>query len=252
MRANVGLLMMVLKINFLWFCSAVLICSPGLVCAKTTANVPETQQEKEGYSVGYQIGTGMNYDGAEVDLDYLLQGIKDAKAKKEPVLGREEMRSLLIDLRKNAREHKLKAMQELIVKNAKESDAFLEENGRRDEVKTTESGLQYIVLQEGTGDPPRLDDMVTVHYRGSFIDGTEFDSSYARGKPERFATDGVIKGWTEALQMMRENAKWKLFVPPDLAYGRTGLEGSIPPNKVLVFEIELISIDKQKMIDQDS
>jgi len=129
----------------------------------------------------------------------------------------EEMKTLIVALKEKAREVALRKIQESIVKNGEESEKFLAENEKKEGVKTTESGLQYKVLREGDGVSPKEEDFVSVHYRGSFIDGTEFDSSYAKGAPQTFQTDGVIKGWTEALRMMKVGSKWEVFVPPDLA-----------------------------------
>jgi hypothetical protein len=146
----------------------------------------------------------------------------------------------------------MRKMQEQIVENAKESEKFLEENKKKEGVKTTESGLQYKVLREGDGISPKPEDSVTVNYRGTFIDGQEFDSSYAKGEPIKVKVDGVIKGWTEALQMMKTGSKWELFVPPELAYGRRGMPGRIPPNKVLVFDMELLAVEKGDKTAQQS
>jgi len=154
------------------------------------------------------------------------------------------MRTLIVDLKKKAREVQMRKIQEQIVANAQESEKFLEENKKKEGVKTTESGLQYKVLKEGDGTAPGPEDFVTVHYRGTFIDGKEFDNSYSKGEPIRVQADGVIKGWTEALPMMKTGSKWQLYVPPDLGYGRGGFGQKIPPNKVLVFEIELLSVEK--------
>ena len=128
--------------------------------------------------------------------------------------------------------------------NLARGKAFLEENAKKEGVKTLPSGLQYRVIQEGSGATPGATDTVTVNYRGTLIDGTEFDSSYSRGKPATFRADRVIRGWTEALQMMKEGAKWELFIPPDLAYGERGAGGKIGPNSTLVFEVELVSVGK--------
>ncbi|MCK9418960.1 MAG: FKBP-type peptidyl-prolyl cis-trans isomerase [Nitrospirae bacterium] len=133
--------------------------------------------------------------------------------------------------------------QALTEKNKKEGEAFLEKNKTREGVKTLPSGLQYKVITEGKGKSPRERDTVTVHYRGTLIDGKEFDSSYKRGQPETFHMDGMITGWAEALQLMKEGSKWQLVIPSDLAYGEAGSDtGSIGPNAVLIFEIELISV----------
>lgn len=205
----------------------------------------QTQKEKESYSIGYQVGISVKNDEVEVEFEHLVQGLHDALASKEPRLTMDAMKKLIVDLRKRARETALKRQQELTVRNAEESEKFLVENGRKEGVKTTESGLQYKVLRAGDGDAPGPDDTVRVNYRGMFADGGEFDSSYAKGEPHTVRADGVIKGWTEALQMMRAGSKWQIFVPPHLAYGRSGLGQKIPPNKVLVFEIELLSIDNK-------
>jgi len=226
----------------MFFCFLLLATSP--LRADDPEPAPATQKEKESYSIGYQVGLSMKSDGVEADFDELVQGLRDAIEGKEPRLSEEEMRKLIVDLKKKARETELRRVQELIVKNAEESEKFLAENGKKEGVRTTESGLQYMVLKESEGVAPKAEDFVTVNYRGMFIDGTEFDSSYARGEPITIQADGVIKGWTEALQMMKIGSKWQIFVPPHLAYGRGGLGERIPPNKVLVFEIELLSIEK--------
>jgi FKBP-type peptidyl-prolyl cis-trans isomerase len=218
---------------------------PSALLAQEEGSNLQTQKEKESYSIGYQVGQSLVRDGVEVDLDLLIQGLRDAVSDTEPRLTDEEMRSLIVELRERSRKEQLRKVQELIVKNAEESKEFLERNAKEEGVRTTQSGLQYVVLKEGEGESPGLEDMVTVHYRGTFIDGEEFDSSYARGEPASFQTDGVIKGWTEVLQMMKVGSKWKVFVPPDLAYGRGGMGERIPPNKVLAFEIELLAVQKE-------
>jgi FKBP-type peptidyl-prolyl cis-trans isomerase len=204
----------------------------------------ETQQEKESYSIGYQVGLSMKNDEVEVDFDKLIQGLRDAITDKEPLLTNEEMRNLIVERKEKVKKDQMQKLLEIRAKNAEEAVAFLEENGKKDGIKTTESGLQYLVINEGEGDSPHPGDMVTVHYRGTFVDGEEFDSSYSRGEPQTFQTDGVIRGWTEALQMMKVGSKWQIFVPPILAYGRGGLGQRIPPNKLLIFEIELLAIKK--------
>jgi FKBP-type peptidyl-prolyl cis-trans isomerase FklB len=223
-------------------CFTLLAATP--VFAAEGDSALKTQKDKESYSIGYQVGQSMKADGVEVDFDKLIQGLQDAVKDKEPSLSTEEMRKLIVDLKKKSREVQMRKMQEQIVQNAQESEKFLAENKKKEGVKTTESGLQYKVMKEGTGVTPGPEDFVKVHYRGTFIGGKEFDNSYAKGEPQKFQTDGVIKGWTEALPMMKVGSKWQLFVPPDLAYGRSGLPNRIPPNKVLVFEIELLGIEK--------
>jgi len=228
-----------------------IFASPHVFAAETSLP-PETRTERESYSIGYQVGLSMKTDGVEVDFERLVQGLQDAVNDKDPLVSQEEMRKLIVDLKKKARDIQMRKIQEQIVANAQESENFLEENKQKEGVRTTESGLQYRVLREGDGPAPEPEDFVTVDYRGTFIDGTEFDSSYAKGEPIRVQADGVIKGWTEALPMMKTGSKWQLFVPPQLAYGRGGLGQRIPPNKVLVFEMELLSVEKEDKGAQQS
>ena len=225
------------------FSCALVLTSLPLFAAEPASKL-ETQEDRESYSIGYQVGQSLTTDGVEVNLEKVIEGLQDAVNRKDPRVKDEEMRKLIGDLRKKAREAQLKKVQEQIVRNAQESEKFLEENKTKDGVKITESGLQYRILKEGKGPGPGPEDFVKVNYRGTFIDGSEFDSSYAKGEPARLQTDGVIKGWTEALQMMKTGSKWQLFVPPELAYGRGGLGQRIPPNKVLVFDIELLAVEK--------
>jgi FKBP-type peptidyl-prolyl cis-trans isomerase FklB len=232
------------------FSCFLLLAAPHLFAAETDSAL-KTQNEKESYSIGYQVGVSMNTDGVEVDFDKLIQGLQDAVDAKTPRLDQAEMRKLIVDLKKRSRAAQMRKIQEAIVKNAKESEKFLKENGKKEGIRTTSSGLQYKVLKEGGGIASGPEDFVTVNYRGTFIDGEEFDSSYAKGKPIRVQVDGVIKGWTEALPMMKVGSKWQLFVPPHLGYGRGG-SGRIPPNKVLVFEMELLAVEKDDQADQAS
>jgi len=230
------------KILLLIFCC--LLVPGSSLLANDSASAPETRKDRESYSIGYQVGLSINQDGVKVNFDKLVQGLQDAINGKDPLLSQEEMKDLIVDLKTKARNAQMRKVQEEIVKNAKESEKFLAENKKKEGVKTTASGLQYIVLKAGTGVTPKLDDFVLVNYVGTFIDGTEFDNSSARGEPAKIQVDGVIKGWTEALSMMKVGAHWKLFVPPELAYGRVGYGRQIPPNKVLVFDMELLSVEK--------
>jgi FKBP-type peptidyl-prolyl cis-trans isomerase FklB len=214
-----------------------------LYAAETPAPL-EAQKDRESYSIGYEVGLSMKSDNVEINFDRLIEGLQDAINQKEPRIKTEEMRKLIVDLKKKAREAQLKKVQEQLVINAQESEKFLEENKKKEGIKITASGLQYRVLKEGSGPSPKAEDFVKVNYKGAFIDGKEFDSSYTKGEPAKFQADGVIKGWTEALQMMKVGSKWQLFVPPELGYGRRGLPPRIQPNKVLVFEVELLGIEK--------
>jgi FKBP-type peptidyl-prolyl cis-trans isomerase FklB len=229
----------------LFILSCLLLLTTSHLCAADLAPAPVNQKEKESYSIGYQVGLSIKRDGIDVDFEKLIQGLQTGIDGKEPLLSQEEIRNLIVNLTKKKRETEMRKIQERIVKNAEESEKFLEENRKKEGVKTTESGLQYKILKEGDGNRPKLGDVLSVHYRGTFIDDKEFDSSYLKGAPQTVQTDGVIKGWTEALQMMKVGSEWKLFVPPHLAYGRGGSE-RVPPNKVLVFEIKLLSIVKDE------
>jgi len=198
-------------------------------------------KSKESYSVGYQFGQNLKKMHADLDADVLSKGIEDAISGKESLLSEEEMGSSL----SNVRQKSMTAMQEALKKEAEknlvEGEKFLTENKTKEGVKTTASGLQYKIIEEGKGPSPKEGDTVTVNYRGTLIDGTQFDSSYDRGQPATFPLTGVIPGWTEALQMMKKGSKWELYIPPDLAYGERGAGNRIPPNSTLIFEVELIS-----------
>ena len=199
---------------------------------------------KESYSVGYQFGQNLKKMQADLDAEVLSKGIEDALSGKESRLSEEEMGTSLSNLRQKSVTAMQAALKEQAEKNLVEGEKFLAENKTKEGVKTTASGLQYKVLEEGEGPSPKVGDTVTVNYRGTLIDGTEFDSSYKRGEPATFPLTGVIPGWTEALQLMKKGSKWMLYIPPDLAYGERGAGNRIPPNSTLIFEVELISFQE--------
>ena len=204
--------------------------------------VLKNQKEKMSYIIGMDIGNNLKKQGIDIETNILIKGIKDAFTSAKSLLSEQEIRETLATFQKE-----MQAKQEEIgKKNKKEGEAFLAENMKKEGVKTLPSGLQYKVIKAGTGKKPKLTDTVTAHYRGTLIDGTEFDSSYKRGKPTSFSVSGVIPGWTEALQLMEEGAKWGLFIPPNLAYGERGAGGMIGPNATLIFEVELVSIQEKK------
>ncbi len=208
----------------------------------TTAAAPlvlTTPKAKASYAIGTSIGRKLHDDGLEIDSAVLYRALKDAAAGKKPQLSDEEMRAALMDFQKQARD-------EASLKNKQKGDAYLAENKTKEGVKTLPSGLQYKILKEGTGPKPTASDSVVCNYKGTFVDGQEFDSSYKRGEPATFPVTGVIKGWTEALQLMPAGSKWQLVIPPALAYGEQGRPG-MPPNSTLVFEVELVKIaEKEK------
>jgi FKBP-type peptidyl-prolyl cis-trans isomerase FklB len=202
----------------------------------------KTQKEKLSYTMGVEAGNNMKRQSVDIDPDVLLQGFKDAFSGSALLMGEEEMLDVKNAFRKEMMTKQAEETMKLAEKNKKEGETFLEENKKKDGVKTLPSGLQYKVITEGTGKSPKAADTVTVNYRGTFIDGTEFDSSYKRGQPTSFPVNGVIPGWTEALQLMKEGAKWQIFIPAGLAYGEKGAGNIIGPNAALVFEVELISV----------
>jgi FKBP-type peptidyl-prolyl cis-trans isomerase FklB len=204
---------------------------------KTT---PKDNKEKTGYAIGANIGADMKRMSIEIDADMVAQGIKDINSGKLK-LSDEEIRTALTELNKVMQSKENERIKILGEKNKKEGETFLADNKKKTGVKTLPSGLQYKVIKEGTGKAPKATDTVTTNYRGTLINGTEFDSSYKRGQPLSIPVNGVIPGWTEALQLMKTGSKWQLFIPSSLAYGEKG-PGMIGPNAVLVFEIELLAV----------
>ncbi len=199
------------------------------------------QKDKESYSLGYQFGHNLKTQGVDINLDVYTSGIKDALGDKEPQMSQEEIRATITGLQQRLQAARQKELKEMAAKNVEEGKKFLAENQKKGGIKTLPSGLQYKIIAEGSGKMPKAEDTVTVNYKGTLIDGTEFDSSYKRSEPATFKVNGVIKGWTEALQLMKEGSKWQLFIPSELGYGERG-QGRIPPNSTLIFEVELISI----------
>jgi FKBP-type peptidyl-prolyl cis-trans isomerase FklB len=213
--------------------------------ASTQAAKPvtlDTQTDKASYAIGLNIGKSMKRDGVDVNADLLLKGMKDALADAKPLLTDEEVQQVLSTLQNEVRKHQQEVYQEALKKNKDEGDAFLEANKAKPDVVTLPSGLQYKVLQAGDGPKPTATDTVNCNYRGTLINGTEFDSSYKTGKPAQFAVSRVIKGWTEALQLMPVGSKWELYIPPSLAYGERGGGATIGPDSTLIFQVELVSI----------
>jgi len=208
------------------------------------ADAPALQGEKEklGYSIGMDIGATLKRQSVEVDVDALTKGLKDSYTGGKTLLTEEESRQAIVEYQKQVMAKQAEAMKILGEKNKVDGERFLAENGKKEGVKTLPSGLQYKVITPGTGKSPKLTDTVTTNYRGTLIDGKEFDSSYKRGEPATFPVSGVIAGWTEALQLMKEGAKWEIFLPPDLAYGERGAGRDIGPNATLIFEVELFEI----------
>jgi FKBP-type peptidyl-prolyl cis-trans isomerase FklB len=205
----------------------------------------KTQKDKVSYALGANLGMNLHKQSVEVDPAIVLRGLKDALAAGKMLLTDDEARAALMQLQadvRNKQQEKMKVAGEM---NKKEGAEFLEVNKAKDGVVTLPSGLQYKILTEGTGPKPTATDTVVCNYRGTLISGTEFDSSYKRGQPASFPVNGVIKGWTEALQLMPVGSKWQLFVPADLGYGDRGAGGEIGPSATLIFEVELLSIQSK-------
>lgn len=222
-----------MKHFWIWWMPALLGAS---VLAAETVQLNDARQ-KFCYALGMSLAQNLGNIGvtlSDQELQLVLQGLKD-QAGGQTALTTEQMRDAI-------RAYQEQAWKDLAAKNKAESEKWLTENAKRQGVVTLPSGLQYEVLREGSGTPPKANDQVTVHYRGTLINGKQFDSSYDRGQPARFAVNRVIKGWTEALQLMKPGAKWKLYIPPELAYGERGMRGAIPPNSALIFEVELLGV----------
>ncbi len=202
-------------------------------------------QEKLSYAIGMSIGSDLLRNKLELDLDQLSAGLAAAYKKSDTLLTEEEMVKILTAYQQEMQQKQAAKAAVAADENKTAGKAYLEENAKKAGVKTTESGLQYEVMTEGEGKMPTANDRVTVNYRGTLVDGTEFDSSYKRGQPATFGVGGVIAGWTEALQLMKEGGKLRLVIPPELAYGDRGAPPVIGPGSTLVFEVELISIEKK-------
>lgn len=220
-----------------------LLCVVGMA-SSVSAGEPGLKGEKEkiSYSMGMDLGMKLKQQSVEFDSDVFVRGLQDALADKKPLLTEQEIRETLSDFQKKLIAKQAEKMKEIAEMNKKEGDAWLEENKKKEGVVTLPSGLQYKVITEGTGKMPKETDTVTTQYRGTLIDGKEFDSSYKRGEAATFPVKGVIAGWKEALQLMKVGAKWQLFVPAELAYGERGAGNVIAPNSTLIFEVELLSI----------
>jgi FKBP-type peptidyl-prolyl cis-trans isomerase FklB len=198
-------------------------------------------QAQNGYALGLSLGRQFKRDGAAVDPNALTRGMRDAMSDAKPLLTDAQVHAIMIRMQADIQQHREAKASEDAKANEAAGLAFLAANKTKPGVVTLESGLQYQILKAGDGPKPKLTDTVQCNYRGTLIDGTEFDSSDANGGPVSFPVSGVIKGWTQALQLMPVGSKWRLFVPATLAYGETGAGGKIGPNSVLIFDVELLS-----------
>jgi len=218
----------------------------GIMLVATTALAAEkkvltTLKDRASYAIGMNMANSLKKNKIDANSELLVQAIKDVLADQETILTDEEAKTALTEFQKEMQGKRMAEMKLQSEKNQKEGTAFLAENKKKEGVKTLPSGLQYKVITEGTGKSPSATDTVTVQYKGTLVDGTEFDSSYKRGQAATFPVNGVIKGWTEALQLMKEGSKWQIYLPAELAYGEAG-GGPIGPNAVLIFDVELVSV----------
>jgi FKBP-type peptidyl-prolyl cis-trans isomerase len=202
----------------------------------------KTQKEKVSYGIGVDIARNFKLQGIDFDADILMQGFKDQSSGRKLLMSEDDMRAALTAYQGELMQKRAQLIKAVADENKKVGDAFLAENKTKEGVVTLPSGLQYKILKEGNGRKPTDADTVECNYRGTLINGTEFDSSYRTGKPATFKVTGLIAGWTEALKLMPAGSKWQLFIPPPLAYGERGTGRDIGPNATLIFELELFSI----------
>jgi FKBP-type peptidyl-prolyl cis-trans isomerase FklB len=206
-----------------------------------TASAPESDNDTAVYSLGYELGKELKGHTLELDADLLIQGVKDGIEGNKPLVKTTSRQKALAQIREQRAKD-----------NLAQSQAFLAENAKKDGVITLDSGLQYKVIQSGEGRSPQARDSVTVNYRASLIDGTDLDSSYDKGQPSTYQMNRVIRGWREAMALMKEGDKWELYIPPELGYGKRGLRGRIPPNSALIYEVELIAVSATPEVQKRS
>jgi FKBP-type peptidyl-prolyl cis-trans isomerase FklB len=229
------------SMKFGWIAALAIVLVAGQAYAGDQAPL-KSQKDKVSYIIGINIGTNMKRQSVEVDPDLLLKGLKDGLSGSKPLMSEEEMRTTMTAFNEEMKKKHDEEVKKAGEKNKEEGEKFLAANKKKEGVVTLPSGLQYKIITKGKGKSPNLNDTVTVNYRGTLINGEEFDSSYKRGKPATFPVKGVIPGWTEALQLMKPGSKWELFMPADLAYGARGAGNVIGPNSTLIFEVELLSV----------
>ena len=216
----------------------------ALVATPALAQDLTTDKGKLSYAVGWDIGEDIQRRGAEFDVETIVAAIRDSSAGKDPQVPAEEMVAMLTDLQQKVRQEQAEAFQQLATDNQTAADEFLENNKSKNGIVVLPSGVQYRIIEEGEGSRPGMEDTVRVHYRGSKINGHEFDSSFARGVPEEFPVNTVLRGWQEVLPLMKTGATWQIFVPPELAFGARG-NPPVGPNEALMFDLKLVEIVKE-------
>lgn len=218
-----------------------LLMATGLV-AQVAAQDMESEEERLGYSIGYEFGAELQSYDIDIDLEAVYAAIEAAYSGNEPAVEVEEMRERMVALQERIREERMAEFEALAEQNQVRAEEFLNENESKNGIVSLPSGVQYRIIEEGEGERPTMDDVVTVHYRGSKTDGREFDSSFRRGVPAVFEVNSVIAGWQEILPLMREGAMWQVFLPPELAFGVRGDPPAIGPNEALQFDLRLVQI----------
>lgn len=208
----------------------------------------ETTNQQASYTLGTDLAKNFENQGISIDTNALMMGMQDYLNKQPLKLTEEQMQTAIMELKKQLIAQKAEAQQKIAEANAKAGAEFMAQNKKKPGVTTLKNGLQYKVITEGKGESPTAEDYITAHYRGTLIDGTEFDSSYARGTPIEFQMSDVIQGWGEALKLMKPGAKWEIYVPPAMAYGAKGAGNAIGPNETLIFTIEFITASKEKPV----
>ena len=220
-------------------------CALIVLFALTTGTVVAqdltSEKGKLSYAVGWDIGEDIQRRGAEFDVEAIIAAIRDSSAKKEPQVPAEEMVAMLTELQQRVRQEQAEAFQKLAEENQKKSEEFLAANLGKSGIVALPSGIQYRIIDEGDGARPGMESTVKVHYRGSKLNGLEFDSSFARGVPEQFTVNSVLKGWQEVLPLMKTGATWQIFVPPEMAFGARG-NPPVGPNEALIFDLKLVEI----------
>ncbi|MGI9285545.1 MAG: FKBP-type peptidyl-prolyl cis-trans isomerase [Pseudomonadales bacterium] len=212
----------------------------------------DTQEKKVSYAMGLSLGDRFRTDGIKLDIATFTEGLTAGSNDSERLMTPEEIAETMQAFQQQQMAKMQEEQAAAGAKNAEAGEAFLAENGKKEGVVTTDSGLQYKVVTKGDGAKPKADDLVSVHYKGTLLDGKEFDSSHKRGQPAEFGVDQVIPGWTEALQLMPVGSKWELVIPADLAYGPGGAGGDIGPNSTLQFEVELLEIKDKEAVKEEA
>ena len=228
-----------------WITSLIILLSFSSAAAAEEAAFLKTQKDKVSYLIGRDMGLNFKDQSIDIDTDIFMKGFKDALSGNKSALSDDEIQAVKTAYKEERMKKHEEEVKKVTEQNKKDGEAFLAENKKKEGVVTLPSGLQYKVIKEGDGQTPKETDTVTVNYKGTLLDGTEFDSSYKRNEPATFPVNGVIPGWQEALKLMKVGSKWQLFVPAGLAYGEKGAGNTIGPNATLIFEVELLSIGEQ-------